>query len=947
MPIAPLARGSTLGGGRYRIDRVLGSGGFGITYLVFHTGLESRYVIKELAFEGTSFRDTNSGQIIPHAGQECNHIRLVDRFCREARYLSKLRHRNVVRVTDVWEELGTAYFVMEFAEGTTLEQAVYEGRLSGDRSEIVSIADQILEALEAVHEEGLTHGDIKPDNILLSDDSHVLLIDFGTARADFDLARTVTLVAFTPGYAPPELMQPDRIREAGPWSDLYSWAMVIYGLVVGHPGLRGLPIDAYCRLVGEDPYRGCADELQCGGLPAGYAHAVEASLRLDPQDRPENVEALRAMLDPSKVSESGPVLVVSPAYNANTLQIDSNTERKGAHGWLRERWFSRRWSKGRRTNRPTLYLAATALVSCIMTAALLHSSTAPAFEQTVSKSSVVEAAGTISLVSNVLDAAVHVDGIQIALVKSLTIPNLLGTAAGSHELRVMLDGYRPLATDIEVSAGETTVVDVDLVKLGEWNWASSATSPTGGYVSPQYATMDGSGNLVVGGQFSGTAVMSSDRLVSAGRQDPFISSYDLTGNLLWTTAFGGDGEWDQTTCLESDGGGNIYVAGQFSGTAVFENETVESFGGADGFVARFTDAGELNWVVTGGGSGSDSIVDLVVGDGDPIVSGTFSGAIDLSGTIIEAGTDDGHGSYVARFNQYGELEWAQPHAGGVLAFDSTTGVIIAAGARWMDGVSQRLTVTQLRSNGNISWQTNFPIVSDNLATVSAIAMDSEGEIVIIGGLSGTIELNGSEQTARGTSDAFVARFGPSGQLRFFRLFSGSIDGNDSGRWLAIDDAHRVFVAMSLFSEIEPDDSQSTATAVRNQAAQIVMARLDETGEIVWQQTSGQVCAGDSFAAQLDQDGQIYVAGCVGEHAPFVREETPETQHQELFVASFDAEGNLSWASTAGGEHGVAAGLLTHTNGDVFLFGNSGRVPSSSQLCNGQASCAFVASLVGR
>ena len=320
MAVAELEPGERLGptadgGFRYSVIRTLGSGGFGITYLAHDVRLDGEVVVKELACHSTSFRDTASGNVRPIRGQREAHEKLVKNFLREARLLNRLRSPHIVRVTDVWEERGSAYYAMDKVEfDRHLGEALSEGVTTRSWADAELHALQLLDALEAVHDAGLVHGDVKPANVLVDRRTGVVLIDFGTARDDAEFQATITSTSFTRGYAPPELMHPSRVREAGPWSDLYSWAMVVWELVMSHPGEAGRPVDAPARRQGFDPYMDAAGQLEASGMPSTWAATLDACIRLEPSMRPRSVGEVRALLrgDPLSSAEHAATTILAP-----------------------------------------------------------------------------------------------------------------------------------------------------------------------------------------------------------------------------------------------------------------------------------------------------------------------------------------------------------------------------------------------------------------------------------------------------------------------------------------------------------------------------------------------------------------------------------------------------------------------------------------------------------
>lgn len=312
MAVAELNPGDELGPDadgsfRYRVVRVLGAGGFGITYLVHDRRLQGEAVIKELACSDVAYRDSVTGRVRPARGQNETHQKLVERFVREAQLLNRLRNPHIVRVTDVWEERGTAYYAMDKVDAEHhLGAPDADGVTTSSWAHVRAHAEQLLDALDAVHAAGLVHGDVKPANVLLDRRIGVVLIDFGTARDDTEFYGTITSTSFTRGYAPPELMHPNRVREAGPWSDLYSWAMVVWGLVLPHGGDGGRPVDAVARAQGFDPYVDAAGQLGAAGVPAPWADIVEACLRLAPHERPKSVAEVQDRLNIARSAPAAP-----------------------------------------------------------------------------------------------------------------------------------------------------------------------------------------------------------------------------------------------------------------------------------------------------------------------------------------------------------------------------------------------------------------------------------------------------------------------------------------------------------------------------------------------------------------------------------------------------------------------------------------------------------------
>lgn len=219
---------------RYVIKKYISSGGFGNTYEAFDNRLEAHVAIKELFVSSICSRGNDNQSVNVSNPQNISsfdsHKR---RFMREARRLRKLSHPNIVSVTDVFEANGTAYFVMDFIDGKSY--ASYPIPLTENK--IKKHLDQLLSALEHVHEKGILHLDIKPGNIMIDRYDNAILIDFGASKLidndDDKSLNTSTVTAYTPGYAPLEQMSASNSKNLGPHSDIYALAATFYTLLSG------------------------------------------------------------------------------------------------------------------------------------------------------------------------------------------------------------------------------------------------------------------------------------------------------------------------------------------------------------------------------------------------------------------------------------------------------------------------------------------------------------------------------------------------------------------------------------------------------------------------------------------------------------------------------------------------------------------------------------------
>ncbi len=226
----------------YQVARVLGHGGFGITYLGWDANLQIKVAIKEYLPRDFASRDPLSGQVFAYAGDARQLFESgLAGFLDEARTLAKFQqHPGIVSVLAFFRAFGTGYMVMEYVEGETLKSYLQQhlGRLNWMQT--LAIFMQVMDALRAVHRQGLLHRDVAPDNIYLCTDGRIKLLDFGAARLAVGARGRTLSVVVKPGFAPEE-----QYREGaqGPWSDVYSVAASIYFCLTGQA-----PPDALERL---------------------------------------------------------------------------------------------------------------------------------------------------------------------------------------------------------------------------------------------------------------------------------------------------------------------------------------------------------------------------------------------------------------------------------------------------------------------------------------------------------------------------------------------------------------------------------------------------------------------------------------------------------------------------------------------------------------------------
>ena len=339
-----LAPGTVLQG-KYRLDGVLGQGGFGITYAAVQQQLGIRVAIKELFPAGT----LRQGMTVrpPVTLNLAGWAQAKRDFTEEGRVLARFGHPDIVRVMDLFEEAGTAYLVMEFLEGQTLGGRIERGGAL-PAGEVEAVARRMLGALGLIHGAGLLHRDLKPDNILLEQGGRIVLIDFGSARG-YAQGQTVNHTRLvTPGYAP--LEQYGTAARFGPYTDIYALGATLYHALTGQA-----PPAATNRMLGT-PLPALPPNT-----PPGLRRALERSLEIKVTDRPQTTDEVLALLA-APPAPSGPVPRSRPQF----------LSRRPPHHLRRPRRLGAARRSGPGSLRPCLRAEATRCSAAGWTASLLE-----------------------------------------------------------------------------------------------------------------------------------------------------------------------------------------------------------------------------------------------------------------------------------------------------------------------------------------------------------------------------------------------------------------------------------------------------------------------------------------------------------------------------------------------------------------------------------------------
>ncbi len=277
----------------FELLSVLGVGGFGIVYLAQDHSLGRQVALKEFMPTSLAWRD-GSSQVRVRSEADTSTFELGMRsFVNEARLLARFDHRSLLKVYRFWQAHGTAYMVTPFYQGQTLAQARVAGSPHAAPAKLPGLMASIVGALAVLHGENVFHRDVAPDNIFLLEDGHPVLLDFGAARAVIG-ERTQSLTAILkPSFAPVEQYSQTGVLRQGPWTDFYALGGVMVYALTGYP-----PSPSVSRAIADDllPLSEQTENAQKWALPPHFLRAVDWCLRIRPQDRPQAVDALLAVL---------------------------------------------------------------------------------------------------------------------------------------------------------------------------------------------------------------------------------------------------------------------------------------------------------------------------------------------------------------------------------------------------------------------------------------------------------------------------------------------------------------------------------------------------------------------------------------------------------------------------------------------------------------------------
>lgn len=395
-----------------------------------------------------------------------------------------------------------------------------------------------------------------------------------------------------------------------------------------------------------------------------------------------------------------------------------------------------------------------------------------------------------------------------------------------------------------------------------------------------------------------------------------VTRAPAAGAALWARSFGGAG-WDEGAAIAVAPDGGIYVAGQFEGAARFGDHELDSAGGSDVYLARLTPAGDVTWVQPLAGAGTEFASGLAIDrEGNVAVVGSYRGELDLDGHVLQSvGQFD---LFVASFDPRGDLRWARTigaaHWG--LASDvavDTDGDVVVVGM--FDGIlfvddrelytagEADAFVVRYAGDGALAWAMRAG--GRGWDEAHAVAVSASGDAVVVGAFEGTADVGGAQLTSAGRGDAWVARIARDGEVVRARAFGG--EGDDTATTVAIGADEHVLIAGRFTGEARFGGEPVRSAGARD----LFLARLSPDDEPVWSRRFGGSHSDCARAVAVAPDGEIVVMGTADGAT-------------DLFVAGYAPDapaGAARWHVRYLGTGIGAAGIAVGAGGELLIAGS--------------------------
>lgn len=379
-------------------------------------------------------------------------------------------------------------------------------------------------------------------------------------------------------------------------------------------------------------------------------------------------------------------------------------------------------------------------------------------------------------------------------------------------------------------------------------------------------TADASGNSYVTGIFRGSASFDTITLTSSGSTDIFIAKYDASGKVLWAKQAGGP-DIDAGKNIAVDISGNSYVTGEFRGTSTFGSTILTSSGNYDTFIAKYDSSGNLVWVRQSGGTADEMGRGIIVGSsGDCYITGYFDGSASFgTTTLTSTGSFD---IFVAKYDAAGKFQWANRAGSSAEDFGRN------------------------------------------------IAVDGSGNSYITGTFKGVANFGSATLTSNGAEDMFIAKYDALGNLLWAKSAGGT--NKDAANGIDVDASGNSSIAGEFQGTATFGSNTITSTG---SLPDIFIARYDPSGTALWAKRAGGSSNDFGRNIAVDSSGNSYMAGEFEGSASFGITTLTSAGGVDVFVAKYDASGNVIWAKRAGSNlEDRASGIGLDSIGNTYISG---------------------------
>ncbi len=402
--------------------------------------------------------------------------------------------------------------------------------------------------------------------------------------------------------------------------------------------------------------------------------------------------------------------------------------------------------------------------------------------------------------------------------------------------------------------------------------------------------VDGSG-IYITGSFKGNALFDSATITSAGEEDIFIAKYSDSASLQWVRSAGGKGE-DVANAIDIDASGNLFIAGYFNGTVSFEDTTLSS-SGADFFLAKYDASGTFKWVKKAGGAGNDYAYSLSIdASGNIYVTGDFSDTAYFDNHALSSnGSKD---VFLVKYDSAGVVQWARK-AGGAKAdagnnvYADNAGNIYLTGdfsdsasfesAKLMSYGESDIFLAKYSASGNLIWVKKAG--GKNNDSGNGIRMDALGSVYVTGNFRNISYFGDTTISAVGGSDVFLAKYSADGVLLWIEQAGGK--ENEESNGICIDENANIYITGNFKNTMR----FKRMDIYSDEGTDVFIAKYNSQGDIEWTKRAGGLSNDLSQSIDVDRTGNIYITGVFKELARFGKVKLfniNETGTSDVFIA---------------------------------------------------------------